>query len=182
MEKLFSSLTHSVEGAPAVAFAAAFAWGILSVVLSPCHLASIPLIVGFIDDQGRMSTKRAFVISTLFSLGILVTIGVVAAIGGLRDESEAREVLAWLKKHVGSISDRRSEIRPSYESIGQVKALDVFKLLPKTNCGRCGPPTCLAFAAAVAKMEKEIAECAPLFSGSFEKQRLALQSLLGSVE
>ena len=39
---------------------AAFVWGILSILLSPCHLSSIPLIVGFIDEQGRMSTKRAF--------------------------------------------------------------------------------------------------------------------------
>jgi cytochrome c-type biogenesis protein len=56
------------------------AWGILSIILSPCHLASIPLIVGFIDEQGRISTRRAFIISLLFSVGILVTIG---AIGGI---------------------------------------------------------------------------------------------------
>jgi cytochrome c-type biogenesis protein len=55
-------------------------WGILSIVLSPCHLASIPLIVGFIDGQGRMSTKRAFLISTFFSVGILITIAVIGAI------------------------------------------------------------------------------------------------------
>jgi cytochrome c-type biogenesis protein len=55
-------------------------WGILSIVLSPCHLASIPLIVGFIDKQGTMSTRRAFAISTLFAAGILVTIGAIGAI------------------------------------------------------------------------------------------------------
>ena len=80
MQELFNALTHAIEGAPALAIAAAFVWGVLSVVLSPCHLASIPLIVGFIDQQGRMSTKRAFLISTLFSLGILLTIGAVGAI------------------------------------------------------------------------------------------------------
>lgn len=78
MEKLFTMLTHAVEGTPAIALAAAFIWGILSILLSPCHLASIPLIVGFIDQQGRISTKRAFVISVLFAVGILITI---AAIG-----------------------------------------------------------------------------------------------------
>jgi cytochrome c-type biogenesis protein len=52
----------------------------LSILLSPCHLASIPLIVGFIDEQGRISTRRAFYISTLFAVGILVTIGVIGAI------------------------------------------------------------------------------------------------------
>ena len=80
MEQLFSALTRAVEGTPAVALGAAFVWGILSILLSPCHLASIPLIVAFIDKQGRISTKRAFLISTLFAVGILITIGVIGAI------------------------------------------------------------------------------------------------------
>jgi len=80
MERLFTELTRAVEGTPAIALAAAFAWGVLSILLSPCHLSSIPLIVGFIDQQGRVSTKRAFFISTLFAAGILVTIGVIGAI------------------------------------------------------------------------------------------------------
>ncbi len=80
MEKLFTTLTHAVESTPAIALSAAFVWGILSILLSPCHLASIPLIVGFVDKQGRMSTKRAFFISALFAAGILVTIGAIGAI------------------------------------------------------------------------------------------------------
>ncbi|MCU0914201.1 MAG: cytochrome c biogenesis protein CcdA [Planctomycetes bacterium] len=80
MEELFTSLTRAVEATPALALAASFVWGILSVVLSPCHLSSIPLIVGFIDKQGRMSTKRAFVISVLFAGGILITIAAIGAV------------------------------------------------------------------------------------------------------
>lgn len=78
MEALFITLTQAVTGTPLIALAASLAWGVLSVVLSPCHLASIPLIVGFIDGQGQMTTRRAFVISNLFAVGILITI---AAIG-----------------------------------------------------------------------------------------------------
>ncbi|MBI9018635.1 MAG: cytochrome C biogenesis protein [Phycisphaerae bacterium] len=80
MQELFTQLTQAVEGAWYIAVSASFIWGVLSILLSPCHLASIPLIVGFIDEQGRMSTKRAFWISTLFSVGILITIGVIGAI------------------------------------------------------------------------------------------------------
>jgi cytochrome c-type biogenesis protein len=80
MQELFTQLTRAVEGTWAIALAASFVWGILSILLSPCHLASIPLIVGFIDEQGRISTKRAFWISTLFAVGILITIGVIGAI------------------------------------------------------------------------------------------------------
>ena len=80
MEALFIQLTHAVEGTPLIAFGAALLWGILSILLSPCHLASIPLIVGFIDEQGAITTRRAFTISLLFALGILITIGIIGAI------------------------------------------------------------------------------------------------------
>jgi len=80
MEQLFTNLTHAVESTPLVAVGAAFVWGVLSIILSPCHLAGIPLIVGFIDEQGRISTKRAFLISTLFAVGILITIGAIGVI------------------------------------------------------------------------------------------------------
>ena len=80
MQELFTSLTHAVEGSPLIALGAALIWGILSILLSPCHLASIPLIVGFVDEQGNITAGRAFVISLLFSLGILITIAVIGAI------------------------------------------------------------------------------------------------------
>ena len=85
MQELFAALTRAVEGTPAIALGAAFVWGILSILLSPCHLASIPLIVGFIDEQGKITTRRAFMVSTLFAVGILITIaaiGVITATAG----------------------------------------------------------------------------------------------------
>ncbi|MEI6809044.1 MAG: cytochrome c biogenesis protein CcdA [bacterium] len=80
LEQLFIYLSHAVEGSAGLALGAAFVWGVLSILLSPCHLASIPLIVGFIDKQGRITTRRAFAISLLFAVGILITIGVIGVI------------------------------------------------------------------------------------------------------
>ncbi|MGA3141600.1 MAG: cytochrome c biogenesis protein CcdA [Verrucomicrobiota bacterium] len=80
MEQLFTNLSHAVEGAPLIALTASVAWGILSIILSPCHLASIPLIVGFISGQGRVSTARAAGIAMLFAAGILITIAAIGAI------------------------------------------------------------------------------------------------------
>ena len=80
MQEIFIRLTHAIEGAPLLALGASFAWGVLSIVLSPCHLASIPLIVGFIDEQGRISTRRAFHLALLFAVGILASIGIVGAV------------------------------------------------------------------------------------------------------
>ena len=80
MEQLFTALSHAVEGSAGLAMGAALVWGVLSILLSPCHLASIPLIVGFIDQQGRITTRRAFTIAFLFAVGILITIGVIGII------------------------------------------------------------------------------------------------------
>lgn len=75
--ELFSTLSQAVSGAPLIALGAAASWGVLSILLSPCHLASIPLIVGFINGQGEMTARRAFVISNLFAIGILLTIALI---------------------------------------------------------------------------------------------------------
>ena len=37
--------------------------------------------------------------------------------------------------------------------------LDIFKLLPKTNCKKCGMPTCLAFAMALAQKRAKLDDC-----------------------
>ncbi len=80
IERIFVGLTEAVNGTPAIALGASFLWGVLSLVLSPCHLASIPLIVGFIDEQGRTSPKRAFYTASLFSAGIMISIGMIGLI------------------------------------------------------------------------------------------------------
>ena len=80
ISSVFVWLSEAMQGSIGVALIASLVWGILSIILSPCHLASIPLIVGFVDRQGKISYKRAFMISTLFSLGILLTIAGVGII------------------------------------------------------------------------------------------------------
>lgn len=83
LEHLFAVLNSAVGGNAAIALSASFAWGVLSILLSPCHLSSIPLIVGFIDEQGRISTKRAFSIALSFSLGLMISIVVIGLITAL---------------------------------------------------------------------------------------------------
>lgn len=64
---------------------AAFIWGIASILLSPCHLSSIPLIVGFLTMSGQATTSRNLVLSLLFAVGILLTIlltGIITAAMG----------------------------------------------------------------------------------------------------
>jgi len=83
IETLFNNITHAIEGSGVTAVLACLVWGVLSVILSPCHLASIPLIVGFISTQKVTTTRRAFFISMFYSFGIFVTIGIIGVITAL---------------------------------------------------------------------------------------------------
>ncbi|MCL5105591.1 MAG: cytochrome c biogenesis protein CcdA [Armatimonadetes bacterium] len=80
MEQLFTVMSKAIEGSVGVALWAAFVWGILSVVLSPCHLSSIPLIIGFISGQGVNDRGGALKTSSMFALGILITIALIGVI------------------------------------------------------------------------------------------------------
>lgn len=79
MDAIFIWLSDAMRGAPWLAVLAAAGWGVASLVLSPCHLASIPLIVGFIAERKDTTPWQAFGYALLFALGILVSI---AAVGG----------------------------------------------------------------------------------------------------
>ncbi len=80
LEFVLSYLSQAMQGAPLTAMLAAFVWGMLSIVLSPCHLASIPLIIAYINRRKLENTSRALVLSLLFALGILTTILVIGVI------------------------------------------------------------------------------------------------------
>ena len=74
LDQLFSNLTLAMSGNFSVALAAALGWGALSILLSPCHLSSIPLVIGYITSQGQIRPKRSFNLALVFALGILLTI------------------------------------------------------------------------------------------------------------
>ncbi len=85
IQQLFTFLERLSEQGTAWTAAAAFGWGILSILLSPCHLASIPLVVAYVNRGQVTHTRRAFGLSALFSLGIFlstVAIGVITALFG----------------------------------------------------------------------------------------------------
>ncbi len=85
IDSIFEFLSIALSDNPYTAVFASFGWGIVSVLLSPCHLSSIPLVVGFINSQGEITIKRTFAISLVFGVGILITIaiiGIITAIAG----------------------------------------------------------------------------------------------------
>ena len=85
VEQLLTFLSHLSERGSGIALFAAFAWGVGGMVLSPCHLTSVPLVVAYINRGSAMSVRRALGVSALFSLGIflsIVAIGLITAFFG----------------------------------------------------------------------------------------------------
>ncbi len=80
ISETFSVLSQALGDAFGVALLAALAWGVLSILLSPCHLSSIPLIIGYISTQGTVTARRSFNLSAVFALGVLVTIAFIGII------------------------------------------------------------------------------------------------------
>ena len=69
-----------------------FLWGVVSVLFSPCHLASIPLIIGYVAGQNKLvEGRQAAFYAILFTTGLFLTI---AAIG---------VICAWLGRMLGDV-------------------------------------------------------------------------------
>lgn len=84
------------------------------------------------------------------------------AINMVWDQDEAAEILEWLRQVINETWERREEITPRFEVSPQPRILDILRLLPKNNCGQCGLPTCLVFAAQVSEGLKGPRDCPPL--------------------
>lgn len=80
IEELFTNLTIALSGSYILALAAALGWGVLSILLSPCHLSSIPLVIGYISSQGQSKVKHSFYLAFVFAIGILITIALIGLI------------------------------------------------------------------------------------------------------
>jgi ArsR family metal-binding transcriptional regulator len=70
--------------------------------------------------------------------------------------------------------NRRGEIEPCYETRKRPPALEIYRRLPGTNCGRCGEMTCMAFALRLWAGEVRVRQCTPVFLSEHETRRSAL--------
>jgi ArsR family metal-binding transcriptional regulator len=96
----------------------------------------------------------------------------------IEDEKEAEEILKWLRDLINEAYEKRDQIEPNYSMTAELKALDIFKLLPGTNCKKCGELTCLAFAVKLVGRDTEITKCDPLFSEKYQGKKNVLIELL----
>ena len=102
------------------------------------------------------------------------------AIRGARDMEEAHALLAWIKGQINDIYARRDGLIPRYTSQAGLKIMEIFKLLPMTNCKACGYPTCMAYAAALRDGEISLKDCPPLSEAQYQAKADKLRAYLES--
>ena len=99
------------------------------------------------------------------------------AISNIADREEAGEVVRELVRRINAVWDGRENVEPSYATYERPKVLDVFKLLPRTNCRKCGVPTCMAFADKLIKERKKLEDCPPLGEEGFAESAESLRGM-----
>ena len=75
------------------------------------------------------------------------------------DEHQARRFVDRLISFLNDLYDRRNSITPNFKQYNPISVLDIYKLLPKTNCGECGFQTCLAYAGALRLRQTTTDQC-----------------------
>ena len=99
----------------------------------------------------------------LKSRGRLITLHAhKIAINALKDENEADKILQWLISEINAAWEGRDKIQPSFEGLPRPGILEILRRLPKTNCRKCGHPTCLVFATRLAEGVHTTADCSEL--------------------
>ena len=84
IESFFLTVNEWIQGGTAIAALGCFVWGMISVMFSPCHLASIPLIITYVGGQHQaMSPKQASSYAALFTLGLFITIAIIGIVCAL---------------------------------------------------------------------------------------------------
>jgi len=84
LDSFFLTVNEWMVGGSLLAAAGCFVWGMISVLFSPCHLASIPLIVAYVGGQQKaLVPRQAAGYAVAFSTGLFITIAVIGAICAL---------------------------------------------------------------------------------------------------
>ncbi len=92
-------------------------------------------------------------------------------ISDIQKSDDAAEIINWLDKVINDIWRRHSTIEPSFNCQKTLRVVDIVALLPKSNCGACGEPSCMAFAVKLSKGKISRLECTPITPA--EQQKLA---------
>jgi ArsR family metal-binding transcriptional regulator len=116
---------------------------------------------GYVDSPPALTLRVHGKLITLHSREIFVN--------ALEGEEEAEKIILWLKKEINETWEKRGQIEPSFSTPSMPQMMAILKLLPRTNCRKCGESTCTVFAIRAAEGTKGAEDCPDLEDENREK-------------
>jgi ArsR family metal-binding transcriptional regulator len=134
-------------------------------------LATLPGVIAYNPETLTLTFRRPHGFMTLYPEKIYIT--------QVKDSQEGLELLAALVEAINATWEHRAELVAVTAARRAPRWLDLWTLLPQTNCKQCGEATCMAFAAALLQQTRLLNECLPLASDpAFGDRRATLEAML----
>jgi len=118
------------------------------------YLATLPGIIAYNPVTPTLTFRRPAGFMTLYADRVYIT--------QVRNTDEGLDLLAALKDAVNATWDNRQQLVAVTLARRAPRPLDVWTLLPQTNCRQCGEATCMAFAVGLLQHRRSVIECPPL--------------------
>lgn len=135
--------------------------------LLPYLAASLPSC-SYVHGSGVIDFMDAGHIVGIYPERITIT--------SVRSSEEAALLCRTYFEKIQQVRGARDSIQPVYKTRPTLTLMDILKALPKTNCGACESPTCIAFAARVLRREAPLALC-PAFLEHCSRHENLLQKM-----
>ncbi len=135
------------------------------------YLATLPSIIAYNPERCTLTFRRQPGFITIQSDEICIT--------QVKDAQEGLELLNALAGSINAVWEKRDELIAMTTRKRAPQHLDIWVLLPQTNCRECGEATCLAFAVGLIQQKRRLAECPPLQEQvQYHDRRMALEKML----
>lgn len=135
------------------------------------YLAALPNVIAYNPEMGALTFRRQPGFLTLYTDRVYIT--------QVADTEEGLALLAALTEAINATWEHRDRLTAVTARRRVPRPLDVWALLPQTNCKRCGEATCMAFAFALLQQRRSLDECPPLQEdAAFADRRAAIEAML----
>ena len=118
------------------------------------YLATLPGVIAYNPGIPTLTFRRQPGFLTLYANRVTIT--------QVQNAEEGLALLAALVEAVNTAWEHRDELTAVTHARRRPRPLDIYELLPKTNCKQCGEATCMAFAFGLIQQNRTLTECPTL--------------------
>src|SRR4030043_1323862 len=135
------------------------------------YLATLPNVIAYNPETCTLTLRRQPGFISLYSEKAYIT--------KVRDTEEGLELFQALVDAINATWEHREELVAITARKHAPGPLDLWTLLPQTNCKKCGEATCMAFACNLLLQGRELEECQPMRQDPAFAERMAtLEAML----